>query len=204
MTGNADPTETGNEEETNGGGGGSSTNVGAIAGGAVGGVAGLAIIGAAIFFWLRRKKKGKTASPESSPSQAPSQTNPHYPSSPPMTQTPASGAAYPSGVPSSAGGYNGAYSPQHAYDPHMSTYSQPGYPQGYQPFPPQGQYPAQYPPQQGVHPQYGYGPSSTGSPPPLTTPSPPAGGYAPQPQQPATELQAVNPVGSQNNRAELS
>lgn len=40
----------------------SKSNTGAIAGGAVGGVAGLAIIGAAIFFWRRRRKQN--AGPE--------------------------------------------------------------------------------------------------------------------------------------------
>lgn len=208
-----DSSSTATESQTGGGGGGggSSTNVGAIAGGAVGGVAALGLIGAGVFLWLRRKKKSKDASTGSSPSQAPSQPNPQFPSSPPMTQTPASGAAYPSGVPSPST-YNAAYSPQQQYDPHMSTYSQGSYPppqQGYQPFPPQGQYPQQYPPQQGLHPQYGYQPSSTGSPPPHTTPSPPVGGapvggFSPQPQPPASELQSINPVGSQSNRAELS
>jgi hypothetical protein len=42
---------------TQGGDDGSSTNIGAIAGGAVGGVAGLALIGAAIFLYMRHKKK---------------------------------------------------------------------------------------------------------------------------------------------------
>lgn len=214
-----DPTETESnppeETEGGGGGGGSSTNVGAIAGGTVGGVAALGLVGAAAFLLIRRRKKDGDASPgPQDPSQQMSQQNPNSP--PPMTQTPSSaGPVYPSGVPSS--GY-GAYSPQQGYDPHMSTYSQQGFPphqQGYQPFPPQGQFPGQQP----MHPQqqaYGYQPSSTtGSPPPHTSPSPSHSpgvggvGYPPhqnqpqQPQQPASELQTINPVGMESNRAEL-
>lgn len=208
----SDPTQTETDppeetEEGNNDGGGSSTNVGAIAGGTVGGVAALGLVGAAAFLLIRRRRRSGDATPEpQDPSQQMSQQNPNSP--PPMVPTPSSGPGpvYPSGVPSS--GY-GPYSPQQGYDPHMSTYSQQGFPpqqQSYQPFPPQGQAPGQQP----LHPHqaYGYQPSSTtGSPPPHTSPSPShspgVAGAGYPPQQPASELQSINPVGMESNRAEL-
>jgi hypothetical protein len=184
----------------------SSTNIGAIVGGAVGGFVVLVLIGAAIFFCLRRKKKN--AGPKSSGGQAaavPSsmpQSAVHSPMSQNAPEPYWSGV--PSGVPSSHQSYAQPGKP--LYDPHVSMYSQSGYTQ-----PHQGQY---LPPgfqqqqqQQGQYPQ----PTSpvsyhTGSPPPLTTPSPGGGagvGYGPPGQHGVNELQAVNPVGHENNRAEL-
>ncbi|KAJ6446137.1 3-beta hydroxysteroid dehydrogenase/isomerase [Purpureocillium lavendulum] len=199
------------------GGGGSSTNVGAIAGGTVGGVAALGLVGLAAFLLMRRKKKGKDSDTHSSPQPPMSQ---HTAQSPPQGYPPTSPA------PQSYQGYSPA--PQAPYDPHMSMYSQ------QQPYSPQSgyqqqysqQYPQQYPQQGGYPQQYGAGGfpvSSTGSPPPHTTPSPnvtndnrehggvPASphGASPPPggehghQQPQ-ELGTVAPIGNEGNRAELS
>ncbi|RGP70471.1 hypothetical protein FSPOR_4046 [Fusarium sporotrichioides] len=185
------------------------TPVGAIAGGVVGGVAVLALVGLAAFLLLRRRKKnaaaaaaapgGNTQNPPPM-AQNPQSPGGYVPSSP-------SNATYPSGVPSNFQGY------QQPYDPSLAApygqpqgYQQPGYggyspqPQGYaQPgFGQQGQYPAQY----GAG---GYGvPSSTSPPPPgQFTPSPGPnkdGHESPQ----AQELPAVQPLGNEGNRAELS
>ncbi len=199
------------------GGGGSKTNVGAIAGGTVGGVAAIGLVGLAAFLLLRRKKKGKDSDVHSSPQQAMSQ---HTAQSPPQGYPPTSPA------PQSYQGYSPA--PQGPYDPHMSMYSQ------QQPYSPQSGYQQQYPqqfqqpyPQQGAYPQQygaaGFPVSSTGSPPPHTTPSPnmtdnrehsgvpssPHGASPPPPggehghQQPQ-ELGTVAPLGNEGNRAELS
>ncbi|KAL6919175.1 hypothetical protein ACHAPO_004292 [Fusarium lateritium] len=180
--------------------------VGAIAGGVVGGVAALALVGLAAFLLFRRRKKNAAAaaagsSPQNPPAMAQHPQSPgagYVPSSP-------SNATYPSGVPSNFQGY------QQPYDPSLAApygqpqgYQQPGYggyspqPQGYvQPFGQQGQYPAQY----GAG---GYGaPSSTSPPPGQFTPSPGPnkdGHETPQ----AQELPAVQPIGNEGNRAELS
>ncbi|EHK16850.1 uncharacterized protein TRIVIDRAFT_80249 [Trichoderma virens Gv29-8] len=161
---------------------GSSTNVGAIAGGTVGGVAALGLVGLAIFLFMRRYHP-RNAPPNATLGPAP------------QGQNPPAGPVYPSGVPA---GYAGGYapvpmqSPPQGYDPHMSQYGQQGvYPQQYQ-----GQYPQQ---------QYNY-PVQTSTSPVYTTPSPGAfkeGDMSPQQQAPPTELAAVNPVGAENNRAEL-
>ncbi|KAL7950653.1 hypothetical protein V8C42DRAFT_307164 [Trichoderma barbatum] len=162
---------------------GSSTPVGAIAGGTVGGVAALGLVGLAAFLFIRRRN------PRNAPPDATL-------GGPPQGQNPPAGPVYPSGVPA---GYQGGYapvpmqSPQQGYDPHMSQYGQQGaYPQQYQ-----GQYPQQ---------QYNYPVQGTTSP-VYTTPSPGVfkeGDMSPQPQpQPPTELATVNPVGAENNRAEL-
>ncbi|KAI1066029.1 hypothetical protein LB507_000004 [Fusarium sp. FIESC RH6] len=185
------------------------TNVGAIAGGVVGGVAALALVGIAGFLLFRRRKKSNAATaaaagtgnnPQNPPQMAQNPQSPGFvPSSP-------SNATYPSGVPSNFQGY------QQAYDPSLATpygqpqgYQQPGYggyspqPQGYaqQGFGQQGQYPAPY----GAG---GYGVPSTASPPPgQFTPSPgpnKEGHESPQ----AQELPAVQPIGNEGNRAELS
>ncbi|KAL4730362.1 hypothetical protein ACLX1H_002396 [Fusarium chlamydosporum] len=183
------------------------TPVGAIAGGVVGGVAALALVGIAGFLLFRRRKK--TAAAAAAP---PAGGNPQNP--PPMAQSPQSpgfvpsspsNATYPSGVPSNFQGY------QQTYDPALATpygqpqgYQQPGYggyspqPQGYpqQGFGQQGQYPAQY----GAG---GYGVPSTSPPPGQFTPSPgpnKEGHETPQ----AQELPAVQPLGNEGNRAELS
>ncbi|KAI9171302.1 hypothetical protein HJFPF1_00784 [Paramyrothecium foliicola] len=184
---------------------GSSTNVAAIAGGAAGGAVGLAIIAATIFFCLRRKKKNAAA-------QSAAQTSPPQPmiqtaqSPPPSTFPPSSPGAYSSGVPASFQSY--PQPGQAGYDPHASIYSQQGYNQQY---PPQQQFQGHYAPQhpgfpQGQSPQHfvpaGYQPPSTVSPPPLTTPSPGVKD-GPEVQTNVNELQAVNPVGHESNRAEL-
>ncbi|UNI14678.1 hypothetical protein JDV02_001282 [Purpureocillium takamizusanense] len=201
-----------------GGDGGSKTNVGAIAGGTVGGVAAIGLVGLAAFLLLRRKKQGKDSDVHSSPQQPMSQ---HTAQSPPQGYPPTSPAPQ-----SSYQGYSPA--PQGPYDPHMSVYSQ------QQPYSPQSGYPQQFPqqyqqqyPQQGAYPQQygaaGFPVSSTGSPPPHTTPSPnitndnrehsgvPSSPHAASPppggehahQQPQ-ELGTVAPLGKEGNRAELS
>ncbi|KAF5705218.1 hypothetical protein FGLOB1_8103 [Fusarium globosum] len=196
------------------GGGGSSTNVGAIAGGVVGGVAALALVGLAGFLLFRRRNK-TTPPPAAAAAAAPGDGTQNQP---PMAQGPQSpgpsfvpsspsNAAYPSGVPSN---YQGGY--QQAYDPSLAApygqpqgYQQPGY-SGYSPQPQnfQGQYPqqAQYPSQYGVG---GYGAPSA-SPPPHFTPSPGPNKDGPEgaPQQHVQELPAVQPLGNEGNRAELS
>jgi hypothetical protein len=202
------PADKDGESEEDGGGG--ETNVGAIAGGAAGGVAGLAIIGAIIFFCLRHKKKQNKMSVDTSPAQ-PMIQNPQAPQ--PNTFQPSSPGAYSSGVPAGYQGYSSQTQPgQQGYDAHASIYSQ----QGYSPQ-------SQYPPQQfqGFYNQNqpgfqqnfpaGYMPPSSASPPPLTTPSPIASQASPSPaikdgvqvQSSVNELQAVNPVGHESNRAEL-
>lgn len=109
---------------------------------------------------------------------------------------------YPSGVPS-----NYQYQQPQAYDPHMS-YPQGGqYPpqQGFNTYSPQpGFQQGQYPPQQGGY-NYaagGFAPNPTGSPPPQTSPSPGAKEGSAPPQE-VSELPAQNPIGGENNRAEL-
>ncbi|KAH6960965.1 hypothetical protein DER45DRAFT_179899 [Fusarium avenaceum] len=204
-------------------GGGSSTNVGAIAGGVVGGVAALGLIGLAAFLLFRRRKKTTPAATplagDAAQNQPPMAQNPQHPQSPggnSFVPSSPSNAAYPSGVPSN---FQNNY--QQGYDPSLAApygqpqgYTQPGY-SGYSPQPQafQGQYaPQQGYDQQGQYPsQYGpgaYGAPST-SPPPQFTPSPgpnktgheiPHGGQ----QQNAQELPAVNPLGNEGNRAELS
>ncbi|KAM5380171.1 hypothetical protein ACJZ2D_003622 [Fusarium nematophilum] len=137
-----------------------------------------------------------------------------------------SNAAYPSGVPSNyqPGGYQQPYDPNMAaaygqqqsyspqpqpgfgaYSPQQSFQGQYSQQQGYGQ---QGQYPAQF----GAA---GYAAPSTASPPPHLTPSPgpKEGGDASlagqsqtpaqQQQHHASELPAVNPLGNENNRAEL-
>ncbi|WZH40108.1 uncharacterized protein QYS62_001035 [Fusarium acuminatum] len=203
--------------------GGSTTNVGAIAGGVVGGVAALALIGLAAFLLFRRRKKTTPAATplagDAAQNQPPMAQNPQHPQSPggnSFVPSSPSNAAYPSGVPSN---FQNNY--QQGYDPSLAApygqpqgYTQPGY-SGYSPQPQafQGQYaPQQGYDQQGQYPsQYGpggYGAPST-SPPPQFTPSPgpnktgheiPHGGQ----QQNAQELPAVNPLGNEGNRAELS
>lgn len=220
--------------EASDGGGGSSSNVGAIAGGVVGGVAAIAIIGLLAFFLLRRKKKNSAATtpdattaagaaaggnnqqPSPMVQHAQNPQNPHHsfvPSSP-------SAATYPSGVPSN-------YGYQQPYDPNMAAaYGQqqaysPGN-EGYSPYPMQQQQQqgafdqqAQYPSQYGT--PLGYQSPSPGSPPPNfnTSPAPKeneggiVGQSHSQPQQhpqnhQAQELPAVNPLGNEHNRAELS
>ncbi|KAF5600132.1 hypothetical protein FPANT_2710 [Fusarium pseudoanthophilum] len=192
------------------GGGGSSTNVGAIAGGVVGGVAALALVGLAGFLLFRRRKKttpAATATPgDGTQNQPPMAQGPQSPG-PSFVPSSPSNAAYPSGVPSN---YQGGY--QQAYDPSLAApygqpqgYQQPGY-SGYSPQPQnfQGQYPqqTQYPSQYGVG---GYGAPST-SPPPHFTPSPGPNKDGPEgaTQQHVQELPAVQPLGNEGNRAELS
>ncbi|KAF4951113.1 hypothetical protein FGADI_7728 [Fusarium gaditjirri] len=193
------------------GGGGSSTNVGAIAGGVVGGVAALALVGLAGFLLFRRHKKttpppAAAAPADGAQNQPPMAQGPQSPG-PSFVPSSPSNAAYPSGVPSN---YQGGY--QQAYDPSLAApygqpqgYQQPGY-SGYSPQPQnfQGQYPqqSQYPSQYGVG---GYGAPST-SPPPHFTPSPGPNKDGPDgaPQQHVQELPAVQPLGNEGNRAELS
>ncbi|KAF5589198.1 uncharacterized protein FSUBG_11223 [Fusarium subglutinans] len=195
------------------GGGGSSTNVGAIAGGVVGGVAALALVGLAGFLLFRRRSKttpaaaAAAATPgDGTQNQPPMAQGPQSPG-PSFVPSSPSNAAYPSGVPSN---YQSGY--QQAYDPSFAApygqpqgYQQPGY-SGYSPQPQnfQGQYPqqTQYPSQYGVG---GYGAPST-SPPPHFTPSPGPNKDGPEgaPQQHAQELPAVQPLGNEGNRAELS
>lgn len=164
--------------------------MGAIAGGTVGGVAALGLVGLAAFLLVRRHHP-RNAPPNATLGGAPN----------PQPGNPPAGTTYPSGVPPA--GYPGGYapvpmqSPPQGYDPHMSQYGQQqgAYPQQYQ----QGQ---QYPQQ-----QYGNYPVQTSTSPVYTTPSPGAfkeGDMSPQQQAPPpTELAAVNPVGAENNRAEL-
>lgn len=90
-------------------GGGGSSNTGAIVGGVVGGVGGLALIGLAAFFFLRRKKT-HTAVPQEQTPQVP----PVYPTPPGMQQTP-----------------QGPYDPKFA----AATAQYPQYQQGYYPTP---------------------------------------------------------------------
>ncbi|PNP77470.1 hypothetical protein FNYG_09346 [Fusarium nygamai] len=193
------------------GGGGSSTNVGAIAGGVVGGVAALALVGLAGFLLFRRRSKTTPAATAATPgagtqNQPPMAQGPQSPG-PSFVPSSPSNAAYPSGVPSN---YQGGY--QQAYDPSLAApygqpqgYQQPGY-SGYSPQPQnfQGQYPqqTQYPSQYGVG---GYGAPST-SPPPHFTPSPGPNKDGPEgaTQQHVQELPAVQPLGNEGNRAELS
>ncbi|KAF5654335.1 hypothetical protein F25303_1495 [Fusarium sp. NRRL 25303] len=195
------------------GGGGSSTNVGAIAGGVVGGVAALALVGLAGFLLFRRRNKttpaaaAAAATPgDGTQNQPPMAQGPQSPG-PSFVPSSPSNAAYPSGVPSN---YQGGY--QQAYDPSLAApygqpqgYQQPGY-SGYSPQPQnfQGQYPqqTQYPSQYGVG---GYGAPSA-SPPPHFTPSPGPNKDGPEgaPQQHVQELPAVQPLGNEGNRAELS
>jgi hypothetical protein len=206
-TGPADKDD-GDKEKDDGGGDG--TNVGAIAGGAAGGAVGLAIIGAIIFFCLRRKKKQEQMAGNASPAQ-PMAQNPPAPQ--PNTFQPSSPGAYSSGVPAGFQGYPPHAQPgQQGYDPHASMYSQQGYS-------PQSQYPPQQfqgfynPNQPGFQQNFpaGYIPPPSASPPPLTTPSPIASQASPSPaikdggpvQTSVNELQAVNPVGHESNRAEL-
>ena len=84
----------------------SSTNIGAIAGGAVGGVAGLALIGTAIFLFMRRKKKQAAAAAGTTAA--------------PMAQQPSQGP------PANAYGYN---SGQPDYQQHYGAYDPKAYPQ---------------------------------------------------------------------------
>ncbi|QPC74866.1 hypothetical protein HYE68_005618 [Fusarium pseudograminearum] len=186
------------------------TPVGAIAGGVVGGVAALALVGVAGFLLFRRRKKTNAAAAAATAAAGANPQNPppmaQHPQSPGYVPSSPSNATYPSGVPSNFQGY------QQTYDPSLAApygqpqgYQQPGYggyspqPQGYaQPgFGQQGQYPAQY----GAG---GYGvPSSTSPPPGHFTPSPGPnkdGHESPQ----AQELPAVQPIGNEGNRAELS
>ncbi|KAL2685587.1 hypothetical protein Neosp_006687 [[Neocosmospora] mangrovei] len=212
--------------------GGSSTNVGAIAGGTVGGVAALGLVGLAGFLLFRRRNKkaspGTTPPSDGTPPVAPAMAqtqNPQNPQSPGPSFVPSSpsNAAYPSGVPSNfQPGYQQPYDPnaaaaygQQAYSPPPQNYG--GYAQPQQGY--QNQYPQQGYGQQGQYPaQYGaggYQPAQSTSPPPGgITPSPgPKEGepgfmghntHSPAPQQhEAQELPAVNPVGNENNRAEL-
>ncbi|RGP65307.1 hypothetical protein FLONG3_9283 [Fusarium longipes] len=183
---------------------GNSTNVGAIAGGVVGGVAALGLVGLAGFLLFRRRKKTNTADAAGGNQQNPPPMA-QNPQSPGFVPSSPSNATYPSGVPPNFQGY------QQAYDPSLATpygqpqgYQQPGYggyspqPQGYnqQGFGQQGQYPAQY----GAG---GYGAPSTSPPPGQFTPSPgpnKEGHESPQ----AQELPAVQPLGNEGNRAELS
>ncbi|KAF4335249.1 hypothetical protein FBEOM_10899 [Fusarium beomiforme] len=193
-------------------GGGSSTNVGAIAGGTVGGVAALALVGLAGFLLFRRRNKTTPAAPnDGTQNQPPMAQGPQSPG-PSFVPSSPSNAAYPSGVPSN---FQGGY--QQAYDPSLAApygqpqgYQQPGY-SGYSPQPQnfQGRYPqqgfaqqSQYPSQYGVG---GYGAPST-SPPPHMTPSPGPNkdGVDNTPQQHVQELPAVQPLGNEGNRAELS
>ncbi|KAF4453846.1 hypothetical protein F53441_3532 [Fusarium austroafricanum] len=189
---------------------GNKTNVGAIAGGVVGGVAALALVGLAGFFLFRRRNRNAPAAAAAGDGTQQPPPMAQHPQSPGASFVPSSpsGAAYPSGVPPNypQGGY------QQPYDPALAApygqpqgYQHPGYsgyspqPQGYaQPgFGQQGQYPAQY----GAG---GYGAPST-SPPPQMTPSPgPKDGTSGSPQQHVQELPAVQPVGHEGNRAELS
>ncbi|KAM5355725.1 hypothetical protein ACJ41O_002371 [Fusarium nematophilum] len=213
--------------------GGSSTNVGAIAGGTVGGVAALGLVGLAGFLLFRRRNKQTTppATAAAAAGGDHSQMPPamaQNPQSPGQSFAPSSpsNAAYPSGVPSNyqPGGYQQPYDPNMAaaygqqqsyspqpqpgfgaYSPQQSFQGQYSQQQGYGQ---QGQYPAQF----GAA---GYAAPSTASPPPHLTPSPgpKEGGDASlagqsqtpaqQQQHHASELPAVNPLGNENNRAEL-
>ncbi|KAJ4271747.1 hypothetical protein NW762_000453 [Fusarium torreyae] len=195
------------------------TNVGAIAGGTVGGVAALALVGLAGFLLFRRRKKTTpAATPLAADGTQGAPPMAQHPQSPGQSFVPSSpsNATYPSGVPQNFQGY------QQAYDPNLATpygqpqgYQQPGY-GGYSPQPQnfQGQYPQQGFGQQNQYPaQYGVGgygaPSSTSPPPGQFTPSPgpkdgseaPLAGHQ---QHHAQELPAVNPIGNEGNRAELS
>ncbi|KAF9766466.1 hypothetical protein IL306_001145, partial [Fusarium sp. DS 682] len=194
------------------GGGGSSTNVGAIAGGVVGGVAALALVGLAGFLLFRRRNKTTPATPNDGTQNLPPMAQGPQSPGPSFVPSSPSNAAYPSGVPSN---FQGGY--QQAYDPSLAApygqpqgYQQPGY-SGYSPQPQnfQGQYPQQGFAQQNQYPsQYdvgGYGAPSA-SPPPHMTPSPGPNkdGVGNTPQQHVQELPAVQPLGNEGNRAELS
>lgn len=215
-------TDTGNDDD--------GPNVGAIAGGVVGGVAALGLVGLAGFLLFRRRNKkaspGTTPPSNGTPPVAPAMAQTQNPQSPGPSFVPSSpsNAAYPSGVPSNfQPGYQQAYDPnaaaaaygQQAYSPPPQNYGGYAQPQGFQNQYPQqqgygqqGQYPAQF----GAG---GYQPAQSTSPPPGgITPSPgPKEGesafpghqtHSPAPQQhEAQELPAVNPIGNENNRAEL-
>ena len=189
--------ETGPENGTGGGENGeSSTNVGAIAGGTIGGVGGLALIGAAIFLFMRHKKKEAAASTAGTGqmSQQPHQHQPGY-GSPPANN------AY--GFNNSQPGYNyGAYSPG-SYPQQQQQQQQPQHQQGSS-----GPYsPSAYSQGYGQpHQSWGY-PSPTGmSTSPVqvstaSTSSPPVASK--EPTSDATELPDSRPAGTTNNRAEL-
>jgi hypothetical protein len=162
------------------------------------------LVGAGIFFCLRRKKKTVAAKSPESQGSVP-QPMAQNPGQAPLSPT--GPEAYWSGVPPNQQYPQPGQPGQPGYDPHASIYSQQGYNQQHpqQPFGgyyspqnpgfPQGQYPPQASP-------VSYHAPSTASPPPLTTPSPGVG-TAPTPPSNVNELQAVNPVGHESNRAEL-
>ncbi|KAL2212701.1 hypothetical protein CC79DRAFT_440283 [Sarocladium strictum] len=216
----ATSTGSSNNDDEGSSGGGSSTNVGAIAGGAVGGVAVLALIGVGVFFCLRRRKSKASSLPASTTAHM-SQYGP-VPTGPSGPASPGSTVMYPSGVPQNFQGYPPQQ--QQPYDPNMQYYNNgaygqqqpqqysaygtpsPGYGQGHSPdYTQHGQ-------QQGYGAPYNYQPSSMGSPPPPTGTSPsPGAAMANTPpndgannRHTASELPAVNPIGNENNRAELS
>ncbi|KAK0392818.1 hypothetical protein NLU13_2313 [Sarocladium strictum] len=206
---------------SSGSSGGSGPNVGAIAGGTVGGVVVLALIGLGAFFFLRRRKGKDSASPASTSAHM-SQYGP-VPTGPSGPTSPGSIVVYPSGVSSNFQGYPppGQYDPSMQYHNNNVGHGGPQ-PQPYgaygSPSPGYGQsgspdFAQQQQQQQGGYGgQYSYQPSSMGSPPPLTgtSPSPGVGVTSENPlhdgannRHAPSELAAVNPIGSENNRAEL-
>ncbi|KAF7551955.1 hypothetical protein G7046_g7569 [Stylonectria norvegica] len=97
----------------NNGGGSKKSNTGPIVGGVVGGVGGLALIGAAVFLFLRNKKKKDTTAAAAANTNAP----PNYQQPPPMQQQPGTGP----------GGYNPVPQGQQTsyYDPKTNPYPSP-------------------------------------------------------------------------------
>ncbi|RFU75689.1 hypothetical protein TARUN_6582 [Trichoderma arundinaceum] len=178
--GDSDGSSDGDNDNGNKNGGGSKSNTGAIVGGVVGGVGGLALIGLAAFFFLRRKKSATGHEPVSQ--------NPPIYQSPPMQQNP-----------------QGFYDPKFAaatgqqpYPPPNQQYVQP---QGfYAPQPsvsPDGQ--TMSPAGSHVDPRYSVAPSSTSPAPSGGYVAPVAGGF--QPQENVIHEAPAQP--SENHRGEM-
>lgn len=154
-------------------GGGSKSNTGAIVGGVVGGVGGLALIGLAAFFFLRRRKSTAGHEPVNQSPPAPIYT------SPPMQQTP-----------------QGFYDPKFA----AATGQQPYPPPNQQYVQPQEFYtPAPQPSVSPVDPRYSTAQSSTSPAPSGQFGSPVAGGF--QPQENVIHEAPAQP--SENHRGEM-
>ncbi|KAL7799703.1 hypothetical protein V8C37DRAFT_365147 [Trichoderma ceciliae] len=155
-------------------GGGSKSNTGAIVGGVVGGVGGLALIGLAAFFFLRRKKSATTHEPVN-------QNAPPVYQSPPMQQNP-----------------QGFYDPKFA----AATGQQPN-PPNQQYAQPQGFYapqPSVSPDGQTiVDPRYSTALSSTSPAPSGGYVAPVAGGFQPQ----GNVIHEVPAQSSENHRGEM-
>ncbi|KAK7429260.1 hypothetical protein QQZ08_004270 [Neonectria magnoliae] len=98
------------------------TPVGPIVGGVVGGIGGLALIGAAVFLFLRNKKKKSAAA-------AAATTPPTY-QPPPMQQQPGTG---PNGYNPVPQGQTGFYDPKNPYSTPAQQYNQPAVGGGFYP-----------------------------------------------------------------------